>query len=443
MAPRPRLLAPLLALVAGSLVAVPRGADGEEGVGIAVAPMTALEVAESTAAILTGIAEGVAAEHTGTGRFVAHGELLRAIDAGPDSGCRTAACLTAATASLGASHLLTGEVGRIGEARVVTVQLTRVDDGSTISAASRQCEACDEGALPALLDEALYEVLATLDRSDAQVSEDGRTVTLSLRRRASAGHFQDRHRTLESRAVVVDGIQLSSLTRPGEELGCRELGEPVTLVTRLQAINTTDTEAAVEGELVIEVLDEGSGEPLLGSRLEVRQRIGVAAPEEARIAEDGSWIPPTNVWKDSVELLLPTTTATPMRVRVTWNEELLEELVTRPVARVARVDDLYLERAGERVQELSWGEPMAVHLVLTKHETTAAAEVTLDMRRKLRYWFDTADTHALHAIAASADGAYHLVLPFTPTLAQRDSTESVAFDVWINGCLQLRSPDYR
>ena len=441
---RPLLRSLLLtaACAAGGLC-VAGSARAEEPGGIAVAPMTALEVAETTAAILTGIAEGVAAEHANAGRFVAHGELLRTVDASNDDRCRSASCLAAAARSLGAAYLLTGEVGRIGEARVVTVQLTRVVDEVTVSAASRQCETCDEGALPALLDDTLYEVLSALDRADSEVSADGRSITLSLRRRASAAHYQDRHRTQENRALLLDGVQLSSLTRPDEGMGCLERGEPVVMTTSLQVINTTDREAAVVGELGIEVFDEAGGNPLVASRFPVHQAVGVASETEARIAEDGSWIPPTNVWKESVELQLPTTTAAPMRVRVTWNEELLEELVTRPVARVARVDDLYLERGGERVQTLEWGQPMTVHLVLTKHETAAAAEVTLNMRRKLRYWFDTDDTHAYHAIAASADGAYQLVLPFTPELSQQDSTESLAFEVWINGCLQHRSSDFR
>jgi TolB-like protein len=441
---RPLLRCLLLAATCAWLeVCGASSAAAEEPVGIAVAPMTALEVAETTAAILTGIAEGVAAEHAHAGRFVAHGELLRTVDAGPEIGCRDSSCLATATQALGAAYLLTGEVGRIGEARVVTVQLTRVDDEATVSAASRQCDACDEGALPALLDEALYEVLSALDRSDSPISDDGRTITLSLRRRASAAHYQDRHRTLANTALQLDGIQLSSLTRPGEQLGCLERGEPAVMITGLQVINTTDREVTVDGELGIEVIDELGGDPLVTSRFPVHRVIGAAEEADPRIADDGSWIPPTNVWKESVELQLPTASAAPMRVRVRWNEEQLEELITRPVARVARVDDLYLERAGERVQTLDWGQPMAVHLVLTKHETTAAAEVTLNMRRKLRYWFDTDDTHAYHAIAASADGAYHLVLPFTPALSQQDSTESLAFEVWINGCLQHRSSDFR
>ena len=415
----------------------------DEG-GLAVAPMDALDMAATTAAILTGIVEGVAAQQAATDRFVAHGELLRTVDQGTEPGCRSRECLARAAAELGASHLLTGEVGRLGEARVVTVQLTRTSDVVTVSAASRQCEPCEEGALPALLDDALHELLAIVEQAEAQVSGDGRTIQLPLRRRAASADFLDRHRVMESHSVNVDGVQLSTLTRSGEQLGCLEPGEEIRIVTTLQAVNTGEAPVTLDGELIIEVLDDATGEHVLdSSKRSIQQVVEADDASGERFAEDGSWIPPTNVWKDAVELRSRATAATRLRVRVSWGEDLLEELVTRPVARVARVDDLYLERGGERVQELVWGEPMAVHLVLTKLEVGAPAEVTLQLRRKLRYWFDTDDDHAFFAIDEAADGAYHLILPWTPALARQDATESVSVEVWINGCLLHGSPEYR
>lgn len=435
-----------VALLVTTSTAMPTAATASTGPedegGLAVAPMDALDMAATTAAILTGIVEGVAAQHAATDRFVAHGELLRTVDRGPEPGCRSRECLARAAAELGASHLLTGEVGRLGEARVVTVQLTRTSDVVTVSAASRRCEPCEEGALPALLDDALYELLAIVEQAEAQVSGDGRTIQLSLRRRAASADFLDRHRVTESRSVNVDGVQLSTLTRSGEQLGCLEPGEEIRFVTTLQAVNTGEAPVTLDGELIIEVLDDATGEVVLGSEHPVRQQVETDDGSGERFAEDGSWIPPVNVWKDTVELRTRATAATRLQVRVSWGEELLEDLVTRPVARVTRVDDLYLEHGGDRVQELVWGEPMAVHLVLTKLEVGAPAEVTLQLRRKLRYWFDTDDDHAFFAIDEGADGAYHLILPWTPALARRDATESVSVEVWINGCLLLGSPEY-
>ncbi len=440
---RIRPLRALAIVLASGILAAPAIGHGAEDGGLAVAPMTALDVAETTAAILTGIAEGQAAQLAGTGRFVAHGELLRVVDGGPDRDCRSTECLARAAAALGSAHLLTGEVGRIGESHVVTVQLTRTADAVTVSAASRQCEGCDEGALPALLDDAMVEALGALDREEVHTSDDGRTVHLSLRRRASSAHFLDRHRVVAGQALAIDTLQLSSLTRAGEPFGCLEPGEEVHFVTTLQAVNTGETPTVLDGELLVEIVDDATGDPSISTKVLVQREIGVDDGSGERFDEDGSWIPPANVWKESVELRQPGAEAAPLRVRVSWNGELLEELVTGPAARVTRVDDLYLEGEGERVAELSWGEPMAVHLVLTKLEITAAAEVTLQVRRKLRYWFDTDDSHAFHAIATSADGAYHLVLPWVPPLSQQSGTESVTFEVWVNGCLQHRSPVYR
>lgn len=411
--------------------------------GMAVAPFAPLDVPDNTAAILTGIAEGVAMQQSPGGRFVAHGELLRAVDDGEDRGCRSIPCLAHAAASLGATHLLSGEVGSIGESYVVTVQLTRAADEVSVTAASRQCGPCDEGALPGLLDDALHEALATAEHVETQVSDDGRTIALTPRRREAAVHFQDRHRVVQTRSVDQNGIVLSSLTVPDDRLGHLEPGESVRFVTALQALNTTAVPAELVGELGVEIVDAVTDEPVVGTRYAVHQTLGAADDDSEPFADDGSWIPPTNVLKDSVELQVTAVRAVRLRVRVTWDDALLEELVTRPVARVARVDDVYLEHAGTRVHELTWGEPMQAHVVLTKLEPGANAEVTLRMRRKPRYWFDTDDAHAFHAVPADADGAFHLILPFVPNLAQRDSTESIAFEVWINGCLLHQSPVYR
>ena len=423
------LRGPLLGLLA--LVAVPSAAADESRrpPGVAVAPFAALEVAPTTAAILTGMAEGRTMELTTGGRFVAHGELLRAVDAGSDAACRAEDCLARAAATLGIGHLVSGEVGRLGDTYVVTVRLVRCPGAQTLATISRQCVDCEEGALPTLLDEALSEALLGLGSSSPTLSADGRTVQLTLQRRGGAFSYDDPYRTLLRSSMDVEDVQLSSLTRPADELGCLGPDEPVRFVSTLLATNLSQDARTTTGIFAVEVTDDSSDAQLVISEHPVTLQL-----DGAGAAEGASGMV-------KVEIEVPAGVRT-LRVRATYDDELLEEIVTRPVGRVAEVGDFYIVHDDQRVGELAWGEAMEAHLLLTKPLADAPAEVTLRLERKIRYWFDTENLQSVYEIPGDLTGDLHLVLPFVPDASRRESTEGYHFEVWINGCQQHRSALY-
>ncbi len=412
------------------LAAAHAGADeASRPPGVAVAPFDALEVEPTTAAILTGMAEGTAMELTTGGRFVAHGELLRAVDAGLDAGCREEDCFARAAATLGVGNLISGEVGRLGDTYVVTVQRISCPGAETLAAISRQCGDCEEGALPTLLEDALTEALRGLGSPAPTLSEDGRTVQMALQRRGGAFSYDDPYRTLLRSSLDAQDVQLSSLTRPAEELGCLGPDQPVRFVSTLLAANRAAEPRSTTGVFAVEVTDERSESQLVLVEHPVTLQL-----DGAGAAEGASGLV-------KVEIEVPAGVRT-LRVRATYDDELLEEIVTRPVGRVAEVGDFYVVRGDERVGELAWGEAMEAHLLLSKPLADVPAEVTLRLERKIRYWFDTENLQSVYEIPADLTGDLHLVLPFIPDAARRDSTEGYHFEVWINGCQQHRSGLY-
>ncbi len=417
-----------LVLSCGSLAA--SAAEDGPVPGIAVAPFGALEVAPTTAAILTGVAEGMAMELAAGGRFVAHGELLRTVDAGPDAGCRDEDCLARAAASRGADLLLSGEVGRLGDTYVVTVQVVGCPDAETLATVSRQCIECEEGALPTLLEDALAEALRGPEPAAPTLSDDGHTVVMALQRRGGAFSYDDPYRTLLRSSLILDDVELSSLTRPAEDLGCRGPDEGARFLATLLAKNGHEDPRAVQGTFLVEVTDDSSGSQLALIEHPVALDLSGAGAEEG-----------TSTGVVKVEIAVPAGVRS-LRVRCTFDEELLEELVTRPVGRVAEVGDFYLVHGAQRVAQLAWGEPMEAHLLLTKPLAGAAAEVTVRLERKIRYWFDTENLQSVYEIPADEVGDFHLILPFVPDPARRESTEGYHFEVWINGCQQQRTGLY-
>jgi hypothetical protein len=409
--------------------ALAEGAD-DPTTGLAVAPFGALEVAPTTAAILTGVAEGAAMELAAGGRFVAHGELLRTVDAGPDVGCRDEDCLARAAADRGAGLLLSGEVGRLGDTYVVTVHVVGCPDAETLATVSRQCVECEEGSLPTLLEDALAEALRSPEPASPTLSDDGHTVVMALQRRGGAFSYDDPYRTLSRSAVILDHVELSSLTRPAVDLGCQRPDEGARFTATLLAKNGHEASRVVQGAFVVEVTDDGSDAQLARVERTVDLRLDGTAAEEG-----GS----TGVVK--VEIEVPAGVRS-LRVRSSFDDELLEELVTRPVGRVAEVSDFYLVHGAQRVAELAWGEPMEAHLLLTKPLAGAAAEVTLRLERKIRYWFDTENLQTVYEIPADEVGDFHLILPFVPDPSRRESTEGYHFEVWINGCQRQRTGLY-
>ena len=426
----PRWLSLLSALVVSCASAVDAAAGEGQPPGIAVAPFNALEVAPTTAAILTGVAEGAAMELAAGGRFVAHGELLRAVDAGPDAGCRDEDCLARAAAGRGADLLLSGEVGRLGDTYVVTVHVVGCPDAETLATVSRQCVECEEGSLPTLLEDALAEALRGPESPEPTLSDDGHTVVMALQRRGGAFSYDDPYRTLLRSSLTHDDVELSSLTRPVDDLGCRGPDQGVRFLATLLVKNGHESPRSIQGAFVVEVADASSGTRLARVEHPVALALAGAATDEGAS---------TGVVK--VEIAVPAGVRS-LRVRSTFEEQLLEELVTRPVGRVAEVGDFYLVHGTERVAELAWGEPMEAHLLLTKPLAGAAAEVTVRLERKIRYWFDTENLQSVYEIPAGEVGDFHLILPFVPDPARRESTEGYHFEVWINGCQRRRTGLY-
>jgi len=420
----------LLALLTLLLAARAQGAEP----GLAVAPLDALEVDRNTAVILTGVAEGIAMD--AGGRFVAHGELLRTVDAGDEPGCRTEICLARAARAIGADLLLTGEVGKLEDTYVVKVQLSSCPDAETRATVSRQCTECSEGALPALLEDALLQALRSIDSAATQqhLEDDGRTIVLGHAPGEGAFHYKDPHRTLKRQSAVVDGVELSSLTRPAEGVGCLEPGTPVTFTTTLLVHNELATPATLEGSLEVEVFSGDDDAPVVSKQIPVTFELGGGQ------ADDGAG---DDLLRIEVEAPPPPGAPEVLRIRTSWEDEVLEELVTRPVGRVVSVEDFYLRLGETRVSDLAWGREMQAHVHLSKFGMGAHAEVTLRVERKIRYWFDTENTQAYFEFPSGADGPYHLVLPFTPSLVRRDSTEGYSFEVWVNGCRLHRSGLYQ
>ena len=419
-------------LVLPLLLLFPRARAAEPG--IAVAPLDALEVEHSTAVILTGVAEGVAME--AGGRFVAHGELLRTVDAGDDRGCRTEICLARAAKGIGARLLLTGEVGKLENTYVVKVQLSDCPDGETRATVSRQCADCSEGALPALLEDALLHALRSLDGTTSQprLEDDGQAIVLGLEPGEGSFHYKDPHRTLSRTSALVEGIELSSLTRSVDSLGCLEPGSPPTFTTTLLVHNGRTEPTSLDGTFEVEVFTGSDDAPQVSKQIPVHFDLGGVHDEDG--AGD-------DLLRIEVEVPPPKDAPEVLHILTSWDGEKLEELVTRPVGRVASVEDFYLRLGETRVGDLAWGQEMQAHVHLFKFGMGAPGEVTLRVERKIRYWFDTENTQAFFEFPSGADGSYHLVLPFTPSLGRRDSTEGYSFEVWVNGCQLHRSNLYQ
>ncbi len=403
-----------------------QGARGRGGV--AVAPLEAMGVDPSTAAILTGVAEGAAMHMSGGGRFVAHGELLRAVDADDEAGCRSEDCLARAAAELGVDRLLTGEVGQLGETFVVKVQLSACPGAETLATVSRQCVECDDSSLPALLQDALQGLVRGPGVGEAaQVSADGREIVLVEQRSEGAFHYKDLHRMVSREALDLDGVELSSLTTPAEGIGCVEPGGMAQVQSTLLVHNTGEVAARLKGLFRVEVFEE-EDQLLAVHSQRVDKGLG------ANGAEDGS---DSAALQTTVTFEVPAD-AGPLQVRATWDGELLEELVARPPGAVVALGEVALRAGDRQVSELTWGEPMQVWVVLDKVRPGAPAEVTVRLERKIRYWFDSEATQAAYEIPAGEDGEYRLILPFTPAEADRDSTEGYGFEVWVNGCMLHR-----
>jgi len=380
-----------------------RVASADPGGGIAVAPLRALDVPEGTASILTGLAEAMAQQHVTEGRLVAHGELLRAVDAGADRGCRDEPCLTRAAAALGSAHLLTGEVGTLGDAHVLSVRITATEDGETRTAVSRECRECDESALPAMLEEALLEALAALVPAQPAEGDEGRTITMLRQRGEGDFRYEETTRTVQRALLEVQGVQLSSLTRAGAELGCVTPGEVVSFETTLEAHNPDPRPRTLRGTLSLELLGPDDEKPLARADDEVVLTLDGLAPDGGadpggEVDDRGVWIPPAHVAKHSLAVTWTATPAAGLRIRVSWDGEILEELETRPVTTATRLEEFFLTREGQRVGTLTWGEEMEAHLALTRVPGAPAAEVTLRMERMIRFWFDTENIQAMHLL---------------------------------------------
>ncbi len=435
------LLPVLLAAVVGA-----GAAAAEPTAGIAVAPLRAVDAPEGTASILTGLAESLAQRYVREGRLVAHGELLRAVDAGEDAGCRDEACLGRAAAAVGAAHLVSGEVGTLGDTLVISVRVTATGDGATRSAVSRECRECDPSALPAMLEEALLEALSALVPAAPAGSGDARDVTLVRQRGEGEFRYEDATRTLQRAQLEVGGLQLSALTRPLQSPGCVEAGDPLAFETVLEVHNPGPRTRTLRGTLALEVLGLDGDEPLARAEQAVTVTLASGADEAAdggpAVDDEGVWVPPAHVARESLAV---TWTAAPLpglRLRTTWDEELLDELQTRPVTAAARLEEFHLTHDGQRATALRWGEEMEAHLALTRVEGAPAAEVTLRMERMIRFWFDTENVQAVHVLPEDAEGTYQLRLPFVPNAARRDSSRGYVFEVWVNGCSLYRSELY-
>jgi hypothetical protein len=404
-------------------------AAAEGAGGVAVAPLVAMGVEPSTAAILTGVAEGTAMELASGGRFVAHGELLRAVDAGGESGCRSEDCLARAAAGLGADRLLTGEVGLLGETYLVKVQLATCPEAETLATVSRQCVECDESGLPVLLQDALLGLVRGPESgASAQVSDDGRTIVLVEQLSEGAFHYKDLHRTLSRESLEIDGVELSSLTAPGEAIGCVQPGGTAAIGSTLLVHNGGEAATRLRGPFRVEVYGDEDDEPLAVLVEPVDVALGAGG------SEDGTDSAAVSI---AVSFEVPAD-AGPLRVRTLWDGELLEEQLTRPPGAVVVLGEVLLLAGERQVSELSWGEPMQVAVVLDKTRAGAAAEVTIRLERKIRYWFDSEARQATYEIPAGEDGEYRLVLPFTPAAADRASTEGYGVEVWVNGCMLHR-----
>jgi len=428
MLPTPtKLCAALLVLL---VVGDARGVES----GIAVAPFQALDVDPNTAVILTGVAEGIAMG--AGGRFVAHGELLRRVDSSDEPGCRTEECLARGAAAIGADLLLTGEVGKLEDTFVVKVQLSGCPDAETRATVSRQCTSCSEGALPALLEDALLHALHTLEPAaePQHLGEDGRTFVIGQRAAEGSFHYKDSHRTLSRTSVVVDGVELSSLTRPGDGIGCLEPGTPLSLTATLLVHNRLPTPTSIEGTFEVVAFASSEDSPLAVRQIPVRFDLGGAQDEDGGGDE---------IVRAEVEVPPPPGSPAVLHIRTAWEGEPLEELVTRPVGRVATMEEVYLSLGEARVRDLAWGQEMQAHVRLFKFDTDAPAEVTVRMEREIRYWFDTDSTQAFFDVPEGTDGSYHLILPFTPSLVRRESTEGYGFEVWVNGCRLHRTGLYQ
>jgi len=436
-----KALALIACLAAGVAHAGPSG-------GVAVAPLRAVDVPDGTASILTGLAEGITRQYVTEGRLVAHGELLRTVDGGAHAGCRSDECFARAARRLGAAHLLTGEVGVEDGDTELRVRLTAIAGDGAATEVLRTCDDCDAASLPAMLEEALLEALAPLAPPPLPTGDDGRTITLGRQRVAGEFRYEETHHAVTREQLELDGVQLSALTRPDAQLSCLAPGERLVVRTTLQAQNPFPEPRTVRGTLALEVLALDGEVPVVSARDEISLTLAGHAPEKAApepeggFDDHGAWVSPPHVAKHSLEVEWTAEPSPGLRARVTWDGEVLEEIDTRPVTAVARLDEFYLTHEGERVGALSWGQPMEAHLVLTKLRGSAPAEVTLRMERVLRYWFDTENVQAVHTLAADTEGSYHLVLPFTPDADRRDSSRGYGFEVWVNGCAQYRSEIY-
>ncbi len=438
---KPGILVPVAALawcVFPSAVAP--AADDEERGGLAVATLAAED--PSTAAILTGITEGFAVDRSVGERFVSHGELVRAVDAGGDPGCRTDGCLAHGARVLGASLLLRGEVARVGEGYHIRVRLLGTPEATEVRNTERECSPCTEASLPAMLEEALQEVLEPLGTPEPELRDDGRTIVLHPRLSAGEFDYEDLGRTLYNQPQLIDDVEISSLTMPDERLACVDSGDTLRFSTTLQARNLSASSRKVSGSVRIELLGEQDDELLASVQRPIEFQLVPAEEVEGSFSPEGDWMAPASVGKASLELLYRPETTAPLRVRTSWDDERLEELSTRPVTRLVDVADFHLERGGERISAVPWGQEIEAHLVLSKLDTGAPAEVTLRVERQIRFWFDTEKVHAIYEIPAERSGTFHLILPFVPPDAQHASSEGYVFEVWVNGCRLYRSGKY-
>ncbi len=432
-------------LAVAAACALPRSsARAEAGHEVlAVASFTADAAGEGIAPILTSVAESLALEHAGPKRFVAHGQLARHLDRSPDRGCRTSDCLTRAAAALGATLLIPGGADGEGGELAVRVELLATADGHTVASVRRGCDACGADALPAMLEQALRQALDALGPPEPVVANEGHTVILRPQRLGRAFRHEDIARTIERRTVVRDGVELSALTLPDDRLSCVDAGAELRWRTTVQAVNTAAEAREVDGVIVTEVFTGDAEQPVTWSRRPLSFDLGGAGADEGAFDGDGVWIPPASVGRRVLDHSVIAESTAPLRMRVSWEDELLEELLTRPLTRFVDVVDLYLARQGQRTSAMPWGEEAEVHLVLTKRSTEAPAEVTLRVERQIRFWFDTDSLHATYEIAAEEDGTFHLVLPFSPGAASQESSEGVVLEAWVNGCMLMRSQVYR
>lgn len=248
-------------------------------------------------------------------------------------------------------------------------------------------------------------------------------------RRSSPFYYRDASRRLSSDSVTVNGVGISSHTRPVEDVGCLLPEAPLCFNAALLAHNTVSEARGLEGTLTVSVSDKATGDLLLARSKSVKLDLEPFDDED-----------PDSIGFANVDIVIPRAQAArrALKVQTSWDGSLLEEIETRPVGRIAELREIYLAIDDAPAETLAWGSEMGLHVLLDKPDAGAPAEVTLRIERKIRYWFDTENTEAIFEIPAKEAGAFHLVLPFTPQNERQESTESYSFEVWVNGCLLRR-----